>query len=223
MVQRKITKKTSSSKETKKIQPAKKSLRQKLSCFCDKALLACQGIKDLLKRPAYTAIFIVASFIFAYIFTFFRDGTVNWTLLWSGLDLTDKLGVLGKNVLDVFANIRDFYGVTILLMSLLQGLCIALLVHAWKNRERNSALDGASTGGIGAMLGFIALGCPSCGVTFVTPLLTLIGGAGAMALTESVSRIFTFLAFLLLIYTVIQLGYVGFVIMSAKKYEEKHE
>ena len=97
------------------------------------------------------------------------------------------------------------------------------MVYAWKNRERDSAIDGASTGGIGALLGFIALGCPSCGVTFITPILTAIAGTGAMALTESVSQIFTILAFVLLIYTVIQLGYVNFVIMSAKKYEEKHE
>ena len=60
-------------------------------------------------------------------------------------------------------------------------------------------------------------------MTFITPILTAIAGTGAMALTESVSQIFTILAFVLLIYTVIQLGYVDFVIMSAKKYEEKHE
>ncbi len=202
MVQRKVTKKKKSSKkpaETVKefpsVKPAKKSFRQKLSSFGDKALLACQGAKGLLCQPAYLAIFVVSALVFAYIFTFFRDGTVNWSLLLSGLPFADKLGILGQGFLNIFANVRDLYGISILVMSLLQGLCIALMVYAWKHRERNSALDGASTGGIGAILGFIALGCPSCGVTFVTPILTAIGGMGAMALIESVSRIFMILSF----------------------------
>ena len=148
---------------------------------------------------------------------------MNWSLVFSGLDFSEKLKILGQVVPEIFTGLASLYGISIFAMSLLQGLCIVLMVYAWKNRERDSAIDGASTGGIGALLGFIALGCPSCGVTFITPILTAIAGTGAMALTESVSQIFTILAFVLLIYTVIQLGYVDFVIMSAKKYEEKHE
>ena len=229
MVERKV-KKASKSKKIAKAETvvpkvkhsAAKGFKHWLSSFGDKAVLALNGTKGLLKKPAYLAIFLLASFAFAYILTFFSAGTVNWSLLWSGLGFGEKMGILGRCVVEIFTNLRTFYGVTIFIMSLLQGLCIALMVFSWKNRERDSAIDGASTGGIGALLGFIALGCPSCGVTLVAPILTAIGGMGAMALTESVSRIFTILAFILLIYTVIQLGYVDFVIMSAKKYEEKH-
>ena len=202
---------------------APKSFKHWLGVFGDKALLALEGAKGLLKKPAYLATFLIASFVFAYVFTFFKDGTMNWSLVFSGLDFSEKLKILGQVVPEIFTGLASLYGISIFAMSLLQGLCIALMVYAWKNRERDSAIDGASTGGIGALLGFIALGCPSCGVTFITPILTAIAGTGAMALTESVSQIFTILAFVLLIYTVIQLGYVDFVITSAKKYEEKHE
>ena len=233
MVKRKISKKKAPKKVAtepkakvapiKVSKPAAKGFRHRLSSFGDKALLAMSGTSMLLKKPAYATTFAVTSFVFAYIFTFFSNGTVNWSLLWSGINFDEKLGILGGCVIDIFTNLSNLYGIATFVMSLLQGLCISLMVFAWKNRERDSAIDGASTGGIGTLLGFIALGCPSCGVTFVTPILTAIAGTGAMALTESVSHIFTVLAFILLIYTVIQLGYVDFVIMSAKKYEEKHE
>ena len=96
-----------------------------------------------------------------------------------------------------------------------------LLVFAWRHREKDATLDGASTGGIGSILGFVALGCPTCGVGLLMPLLTAIAGAGAMTLAEGVSRVFTVLAFVLLVYTVIKLGYICFVTISAKKYKEK--
>ena len=102
-------------------------------------------------------------------------------------------------------------------MSALQALVIILLIFAWRHRQKDSVLDGASTGGIGAIFGFIALGCPSCGVGLLTPILTTLAGAGAMAMAETISGIFTILAFLLLFFTVIRLGYINFVTISSEK------
>ncbi len=200
----------------------KKSLRACARLFADKASLAVVASRDLLKTAKNFAIFAIWSLVFLYILTFFRDGSGNWSLVFSGLPFGEKLGVLGRVFPAILENFTSFSGVLIVFLALLQGLCIMHLCYAWKHRERDASLDGASTGGIGALLGFVALGCPSCGVTFFTPILTAIAGTGAVALTESVSRIFTILAFVLLIYTVIQLGYVNFVVLSAKKYEEKH-
>ena len=185
MVKRKVKKsdkKSSSKKATqasampKVEKAAPKSFKHWLGVFGDKALLALVGAKGLLKIPAYLAAFLTASFVFAYVFTFFKDGTMNWSLVFSGLDFSEKLKILGQVVSEIFTGLASLYGISIFAMSLLQGLCIALMVYAWKNRERDSAIDGASTGGIGALLGFIALGCPSCGVTFITPILTAIAG-----------------------------------------------
>ncbi len=200
----------------------KKSLRQKAQLFADKAALAWVGTGQILKKPKYLASFVISTLLFLYILTFFRDGSGNWSLLLSGLPFNEKLGILGKVAAQILENFTSLYGVLIVLMSLLHGLCITNLIFAWRHRERDASLDGASTGSIGALLGFIALGCPSCGVTFFTPILSAIAGAGAVALTESVSRIFTILAFVLLIYTIIQLGYVNFIVISANKYKEKH-
>ena len=34
--------------------------------------------------------------VFIYLFTFFRDGSTNWQLIWSGIPVSDKVGILGR-------------------------------------------------------------------------------------------------------------------------------
>ena len=75
---------------------APKSFKHWLGVFGDKALLALEGAKGLLKKPAYLATFLIASFVFAYAFTFFKDGTMNWSLVFSGLGLGEKLSCTGN-------------------------------------------------------------------------------------------------------------------------------
>ena len=121
----------------------------------------------------------------------------------------------------MFANFTDLYGLLIIALSILQALTIMLLVFTWSHREKEHAIDGASTGSIGAIFGFVALGCPTCGISLLTPLLTAIAGTGAIAAAEDISRVLIVLAFVLLIYTVIKLGYISFITISTKKYKEK--
>ncbi|MBP5656316.1 hypothetical protein J6X15_01900 [Candidatus Saccharibacteria bacterium] len=187
----------------------------------DRAKFAVSSIWMLLKRPKYLASFLVSLFVFLYILSFFKDGSGNWLLLCSNLSFGAKLEVLGRVCVKILDNFTDLYGILIILMSILQALTIMLLIFTWRNREKDHAIDGASTGGIGAIFGFIALGCPTCGISILAPLLTAVAGTGAMAAAEGISKALIVLAFILLIYTVIKLGYVSFVTMSAKKYKEK--
>lgn len=133
------------------------------------------------------------------------------------------MAVLGQVCLGILTNFVSWSGLALIFMSLLQALVVMLLIFAWRQRQRESVIDGASTGGIGAIFGFIALGCPSCGVGLLTPILTTIAGAGAMAMAETVSNIFTILALILLFYTVIKLGYINYVTISAAKATKKEE
>ena len=206
MVFRKIGKKIASLTET----------------VADRTKFAMVSIGYLLKRPKYLASFLISLFVFLFILSFFKDGSGNWALLCSGIPFGAKMALLGRVCVGILDNFTDLYGILIILLSLLQALTVMLLIFAWRNRKKDFALDGASTGGIGAIFGFVALGCPTCGISLLTPILTAIAGtAGAMAAAESVSRILTILAFFLLIYTVIRLGYVSFITISSKNYKEK--
>ena len=167
-------------------------------------------------------VFAISLFLFLFILTFFRDGSSNFQLLCSGLEFTRKIEVIGRVFPAIIENFTSLYGITIIILSTLQAIVIMQLVFTWRHREKNMAIDGASTGGIGAILGFIALGCPSCGIGLLTPLLSAIAGASAVALADTIGHIFTILAFGLLIFTIIRLGYIDYIIIGSKDYKEEH-
>ena len=187
----------------------------------DRAKFSLVSIGYLLKRLAYLLSFLVALFVFLYLLSFFKDGMSNWSLLCSNLPFGSKLNILGQVALKILNNFTDLYGVLIIFMSILQALTVMLLIFTWKSRKKDQAIDGASTGSIGAVFGFVALGCPTCGLSLLTPILTAIAGTGAVAAAEGISRILIILAFILLIYTVIKLGYTSFIAISTNKYKEK--
>lgn len=196
-------------------------IRKVAETVFDRTKLGLQGVCSVFSRPKYAIIGIFCVIFIAYILNFWRDGNGNWQLLCSGLPLGDKLGVLGRVFTSMAEFFRSFSGFTVALLALLQGIVITQLVFTWRHREKNAALDGASTGGIGAILGFIALGCPSCGIGLLTPILSAIAGASAVAMAETIGHIFTILAFALLIFTVIRLGYIDFVLANVSKGKEK--
>lgn len=198
-----------------------KKARYLATTAADRSKFAVVSIGFLLKQPSYLASFLISLFAFLYILSFFKDGTGNWLLLCSGLPIGDKMGVLGRVAAKILENFADLYGLLIIALSILQALTIMLLIFSWRNREKDYAIDGASTGSIGAIFGFVALGCPTCGLSLLTPILTAIAGTGAVAAAEGVSRVLIVLAFILLIYTVIKLGYVSFIAIGTKKYKEK--
>lgn len=195
------------------------AIRKIIESISDRSKFTLLSTGCVLRKIKYLAVFLVSLFIFLYILSFFKDGSGNWQLLWSGLAIDRKIQILGRVFADIFSNFTSLYGVTIIFLSLLQALVVMHLVFAWKHREKNYALDGASTGGVGAILGFVALGCPSCGIGLLTPLLSAIAGASAVALAEGISQLFTIAAFLLMIFTIIRLGYINYIIISSNKEE----
>ncbi len=198
------------------------AIRKIAETVADRTKFALLSLAELVKKPRYLVVGIVAFLVFLYLLAFFRDGGSNWQLVWSGLPLGDKLNVLGRVWLDVFVCHKSLYGVLIIFMALLQGTIIMQLVFTWRNRERDKAIDGASTGTIATILGFITLGCPSCGVGLLSAILAAIAGTGAAALAEQIGAVLIVIAFILMLYTVIRLGYIDFVIISSKKAKESH-
>ena len=198
------------------------AIRKIIETVADHAKFALLSLAELFKRPRYLITAIVVFLVSLYILTFFRDGGSNWQLICSGLPFGDKLGVLGRVWREVLTNFGSFYGVSIIFMALLQGVIIMQLVFTWKNSERDKAIDGSSSGTIAAILGFITLGCPSCGVGLLSAILTAIAGTGAAVLAEQIGFMLIILAFILMIYTSIRLGYIDYVIISSKKAKESH-
>lgn len=198
------------------------AIRKVIETVADRSKFAILSLAEIAKRLKYLVVGILAFLLFLYFLTFFRDGSSYWQLLWSGIPFGDKLGVLGRVAHNIWENFTSLYGVSIILMSLFQGTIIMQLIFTWRNRERSHAIDGASTGVIAAIIGFITLGCPSCGVGLLTAIISAIAGTGAAALAESVGLVLIIIAFLLMIYTVVRLGYIDYIILSNQKVKEQH-
>ena len=197
-------------------------IRKVAEQISDRCKLAVLGLGGVFRRPKYACLGIFCWFLILFILCFWQDGSGNWQLIWSGLPLDRKIEVLGRVLSVTIGSFGSFTGLVVVFLALLQAVVITQLVFTWRHRDRGSAIDGASTGGIGAILGFIALGCPSCGVGLLTPILSAIAGASAVALAETIGFIFTLLAFALLIFTVIRLGYIDFVLISSNRAKESH-
>ena len=84
------------------------------------------GISYLLSFKKYLLLFLFGWLFFLFFLTFFKDGSGNLALLFSGISIGQKLGLLWRVLLGCFGNFLSLYGLSLILLSLLQGLAIAL-------------------------------------------------------------------------------------------------
>lgn len=191
--------------------------------LADKASFALVGFQYLLKKPKYLACFGVFTLVLLYILAQLQDSGVNWGLLWSGLPFGKKMIALGSTFASIGKCFTSLSGLLLVLLALMQSLCVLGIIFAIRHRQKDAAIDHASTGSIASILAIVTLGCPTCGVTLLTPILTMFAGAGAVALAKRLGIILMILAFILLLYTLIQLGYLIFVNVSTEHTKEQHE
>ena len=188
----------------------------------DKAKFALVGFRYLLERPKYIICFIVMTFLFLYVLAQLQEGGVSRSLLWSGLPFAKKIGVFGTSLALMGDCFTSLHGLVLVLLALMQILAVAGIVFAIRDREKDQAINSASAGSIASILAIVTLGCPTCGITLLTPILTMIAGASAVALAERIGVVLTIIAFILLLYTLIQLGYLIYINVSASRAKEKY-
>jgi hypothetical protein len=199
-----------------------KGAKRKLAKWADGTKLACVGVVYVLRLWRYTILAIFITLLFAFVLTLVTSGSTDFKLLVSALPITDKLGVLGDVFVRIFTNLTSLDGVATLLLSLLQGVAVALLVFNFKHQHK---LDGESVAGSGlaGLIAMLGLGCSACGTSLLMPIVTLIFSSGAYAVAETVGRAITVAAFLLVLYATRRLGLQVFAITTAKKRKEQHE
>ena len=107
----------------------------------------------------------------------------------------------------------------------------------WHRRNKNKhEQDSDETGaiqnaGIAAGLALLGSGCPTCGTTLVTPILASIFSTSGYAIAGAISGIITFIAILLLLWSLKRVGLEAYAIIiderwrkkRAKKKTEEHE
>ena len=139
------------------------------------------------------------------------------------LGFPDGLRIIWESFIAIFGINQPFFDwLPIFAIAILQGILIGLIVLLWnKKKEQNSAnLEKA-----GIITGLIALGagCPTCGVTLITPLIGAIFSTGSLAIAGTVSTVVTCLAIIIAILALKSLGKETYVIIVNEKYLAKHK
>ncbi|MBR2659379.1 hypothetical protein IKD60_01320, partial [Candidatus Saccharibacteria bacterium] len=77
--------------------------------------------------------------------------------------------------------------------------------------------DAVQNAGIAAFLALLGSGCPTCGTTLITPLLSAVVGGGSYAIAGTVSGVITTIAIIIMILSIKKLGVESYVIMLEKQ------
>ena len=187
----------------RKVNKFQRKLKNLFETFVDRCKFAVVGYKYLLSRRRYIVALVISFLVFLYILSQLQNSGANWQLLWSGLDFGYKMQVFGRSLLSMLENFTSFMGIIIIILALMQSLCVAGIVFAIRHRQKDEAINGASAGSIASILAFVTLGCPTCGMTLLTPLLTMIAGSSAVALAEKLGVVLSIVAFVLLFFTLV--------------------
>ena len=204
---------------------SKKTLKRKLAKFWDECKLAGLGLVMASRNGLFWAVFIPTFVIFGTLISLLSAGSSVIDLFFA-VDFGGKMQILGDGFLSLLGrgrNITDFllnFSITFL-----QAALIALLVFVYKHRKKNQKKDSSSAqnAGLAAGLALLGSGCPTCGTTLITPLLTSLFSSGSYAIAGAISGILTFIAYILLLWSLKKVGLEAYAIIKSEMWRKRHE
>ena len=186
--------------------------------WLDEFVLAGKGILLATREKRFWYGFIPSFFFFGFLMNFLSDtanfsmaGVLGFPFIWEKF-----LGIFGYQLA-----FTDWF--PIFCISLLQSILIGLIVFLWhKKRNKSNSTNAENIGSASLITGLIALGagCPTCGVTLLTPIIGTFASAGT-AIVGTVSHIVTIIAIVIAILSLKRLGEEVYVIIVNEKYLAK--
>ena len=192
----------------------------------EKINMALRGVVGVLKQPAYLGLALLAMVIFAMIIFL----SINWnfygSLLLSSLPIDGKLATLWMMFTRMVVDFKTPNGALLLLVSILQGINIALLVYTLKNNRQSNISTKASSaaigsGGFAAIAAALGLGCVPCGTSIILPIVSIFFSSSAYAAAEAISGIILILAFVVSCYAIYKTGFVAFAYTESHRLEKE--
>ena len=189
----------------------------------EKLRMSRSGIAKVLKRPNYLAIAVFAMVVFATIIFL----SINWgmygSLLLSSLPIDGKIVTIwmmfSRMVGEFFTTVNGFL---LLMVSILQGVNIALLVYTLKRNHKTSTSSAAlGSGGFAAIAAALGLGCVPCGTSIILPIVSIFFSSSAYAAAEIVSGVILVLAFVVSCYAIYKIGFVAFAYVESERLEKE--
>ena len=178
------------------------------------------------------------SFVLPFLLTFLIFGTLISLLstgssaidLFFAVDFGGKMEILGNGVLTLFGKGRSFSDFLInFLLTFLQSTLVGLIVFVYRKRKQNklgkkyaSGSENIQNASIATGLALLGSGCPTCGTTLITPILTSIFSSGSIAVAGTISVILTTIAYLLILWSLKKMGLEAYVIIKDEEWRKNH-
>ena len=190
--------------------------------WLDGFVLAGKGILLATKEKRFWYGFVPSFIFFGFLMNLLDGGFAKFELM-HALGFPENLKIICGCIVAIFGINQPFSDwLLVFFISILQGILIGLIVLLWnKKKGQNSAnLEKA-----GIITGLIALGagCPTCGTTLITPLISAIFSTGSLAIAGTISTIITWLAIIIAILSLKRLGEESYVTIINEKYLMKKQ
>lgn len=224
-------------------------MQRKLARFFDECKLAAVGVVLASRRVKFWVVFLATFVVFGTLISLLSSGSSAIDLFFAA-DFGGKMQILGDGFLTLFGKGREFWDFFVnFSLSIAQALLIALIALIYKKRRANGLMkprggnkktctndsnkksDGRSdvksdgvalqNAGIATGLALLGSGCPTCGTTLITPILTSIFSTGSYAIAGAISGVLTFLAFVLILWSLKKMGLEAYVIIKDEEWRKK--
>ncbi len=160
----------------------------------------------IFRQWRYSGLAVIAAIgFFELIYWLFNYQLISLLFFSPAIDIGTKINVF-LSPLTSASNANGMIAtVEMWLVALVQGINIALLTYVVRHQRKVSAgaLGGSSFVGILALIG---LGCPSCGTSLITPVVTIFASGSAAVVSESINAIVLPLAIMIGLYGMYSLG-----------------
>lgn len=198
-----------------------KNMKAKALKWVDEIKMAGMGIVLATRQWKFWLVFVPVLIVFGVLLTMLSAGMGAINLFFAS-SFPDKMQILGDAFLGFFGKDKYFWDfLQNFLIAFLQALLIALIVFVYKKRKKNSA--DLQNAGIAAGLALLGSGCPTCGTTLITPLLTSIFSTSGYAVAGALSGVITAVAILLLLWSLKRVGLEAYAIIIEEKWRKKRE
>lgn len=173
-----------------------------------KVKISVVGIWHVLRRPRYLGLALVGSVLFLeFIFWVNNLALLLYILQVPTLSPIAKLHFIGATYTSIWQSTTSPLAVSLLLLSMLQGVAIACLIFIIRRQHQNMMLAKTVGGSaVASVLAFLGLGCAACGTSLITPLLSLLFSSTSTAMADNVGFLASVLGLVVSLYALYSLG-----------------
>jgi hypothetical protein len=200
-------------------------MKHRLSSLHHTISTALSGIGQVLRQPRYVAGALVGALGFAWLIFLLTNSGFYGALLVSRLPFVDKLGVIGTMFAEIARQAAtSLTGVLLVLVSILQGISLALIIFTAQHNKRNQqTTQQLGLSGIASVAAAIGLGCVPCGTSLILPIVAVFfSGAAAASAATVASTIVLIIALGLSLFSLYRSGQIAAIYITLAQQEEHH-